>query len=233
MKKDHLIAQLVMAKPLKILPFVGFLLFTITLNSQNLVPNPSFEDTLSCPSGIDELPKAKGWYFGGVPSSDFYHKCYNNVPCNGYYGCQNALTGVAYPGIYTSYFSYTNTKDTTYREYISTKMKDSLKSGVTYYVSFYVNLSDSANYANRLGGYFSKDSIVGDKDTAYAPPFNAQIESKVIVDKNDWIEVHKSFVADGGERYFTIGNFRDDANTDTLYLGNGGNINVDDYNASY
>ena len=102
---------------------------------QNLVPNPSFEDTLLI-SGqnfylehhITNWNGGRGYFnanqvgsFGSVPSNDV--------------GYQYPRTANAYCGIYT-YAKYTSP----IRQYIQTKLKQNLVYNKIYKVSFYVSL---------------------------------------------------------------------------------------------
>ncbi|MEL7530617.1 MAG: gliding motility-associated C-terminal domain-containing protein [Bacteroidota bacterium] len=41
----------------------------------SMIPNPSFEDTLCCPSGYDQLACTQGWQSGTNTSSDLFHTC--------------------------------------------------------------------------------------------------------------------------------------------------------------
>ncbi len=43
-----------------------------------------------------------------------------------------------------------------------------------------------------------------------------------LTDRIGWTRIEGSFVANGGERYLTIGNFKDDEGTDTLFVPDGG-----------
>ncbi len=69
-------------------PFIAFLLVLFNLplaEAQiNLVSNPSFEDTVSCLFGLDQIGAAVGWSnFNG--SCDYYNRWANNyfnVPFN-------------------------------------------------------------------------------------------------------------------------------------------------------
>jgi hypothetical protein len=53
--------------------------------AQNLVPNPSLEDTTGCPDGPDQLYKTRFWSWACYGSVDYYHACGSNgysVPVN-------------------------------------------------------------------------------------------------------------------------------------------------------
>src|SRR5438046_2948461 len=73
--------------------------------SQNLVPNPSFEDTVKCPDYISELDYAVGWHTL-LNTPDYYNECNNTSKVNAGMvgvpssarGYQTAHTGVAFAG---------------------------------------------------------------------------------------------------------------------------------------
>ena len=191
------------------------------------MPNWSFEDTLHCPQsnsipGNQEIGNAVGWYNPTQESPDYYNQCAPfstsvGVPSNGV-GYQNARTGVAYVGIYTYDLENINN-----REYVEVKLQDSLQRNKKYCVSFYVSLADNYQYANNsIGAYFS--TILVSTGSAGVLPYIPQIENpstNALTSKIDWTEVLGSFIANGGEQYITIGNFEDDAHTDTVYVGGG------------
>src|SRR5690349_11568305 len=62
--------------------------------AQNLVQNPSFEDTISCPTSIDQLFKAINWY-SFRDSPEYFHECDN--PINGAVGVPENSFGYQYP----------------------------------------------------------------------------------------------------------------------------------------
>lgn len=203
-----------------------FFSFIFSLSySQNLVPNPSFELYDTCPNTSNEgIESAIDWYNPTSYSPDYYNACATdtlygqNVPKNGF-GFQMAKTGVAYAGIILHI-------STDAREYIQVELIDTLRVGKKYYVKFYVAIADSSPYAtHNIGVYFSSLPIQSSQSLFL--PYQPQIENNPQVNPlnvaNTWIEVADSFIANGGEHYITIGNFRNDLNTDTVNMNNGTN----------
>lgn len=198
------------------------LALTLSVKAQlNLVFNGDFEIFDTCPEHISfpwdpELQHCTGWDFANWGTADYYNACAPvsivgvSVPYN-FFGYQPAYSGQAYTGIY-SYTQYD-----TYREYIQSELTEPLTAGVEYYVEFYVSLADhSAVGTNRIGALF----------THYRPyhdgwdyiPSQPQVENplnRLISDTLNWTKISGSFVAQGGERYITIGNFFDWTETDT------------------
>ncbi|MEP7170526.1 MAG: hypothetical protein ABI855_14245, partial [Bacteroidota bacterium] len=183
---------------------------------QNLVPNPSFEDTIHCPIGINALNDAVGWFKPTLGTPDLFNICNLNIPHN-FFGYQVPRTGVAYAGIITLITTYDSVYNS-WREYAEVKLNSSLQTGTKYFISFYVSLADSVNYAtDDIGAYLSIDTAKS--DTSYLLAVTPQIENlqgNYLTDKTEWIKIAGSFIAQGNERFLTIGNFKNYHNTDTL-----------------
>jgi len=202
--------------------------------AQNLVKNNSFEDTLQCIQSLGDFEDyvIKDWNNPTGASPDYFHPCktglwhneyFASVPKN-YFGYQNAVTGIAYAGFYV----FLPAASPNFREYIQTKLKKPLEIGKKYFVRCFVSLVDSAACGvSTIGLYFSKDKItteVSDEDTlSYTPQITNPI-GNIITDKNSWTLIKGEFIGNG-ESYLTIGNFKPDNETDTLYTNDivGGN----------
>lgn len=185
--------------------------------AQNLVPNPSFEDTISCPAGWASISSLNNWYSPNSSSPDLFNSCANpydvGVPQNGA-GFQNAKSGNGYIGVGSS-FDSTNLN---YREYIQVELSDTLIANKQYIVSFFINKADSSPVViTKMGAYLSNNAV----STSSGLPLGVipQIESPsgvYLTDAVNWVEVKDTLVAVGGEKYITIGYFYDNANADTL-----------------
>ena len=222
---------------------IVFILFYNTkTKAQNLVPNPSFEradESLPCPRpdslfGFNPTSEAIPWI--ELASADYFHTCatlyYVSVPENRF-GFQHPHYGQGYVGIAT----YAST-DPLVREYVEVELLSPLLFGQTYYVQFYASLADTMRYAvSNLGALFTDtlwNPISGPFPTGHPQAWYPQIEnstSNVLNDKINWVPINGSFVANGGERYITIGNFRADAQTITQYVG--GNLHPNTRGAYY
>ncbi len=196
-----------------------FIVCHLAFSQANLVPNTSFEDTIGCPNWVGQINKVTSWYSPTTGTPDYYNKCCTSTYCtvpNNWYGNQASNVGVAYIGIIS--FSLSASQ---FREYIQVLLNDSLKNGRKYHVEFYVSLADSMNYAcNNIGAYFSVIPI-SSNNYLYLPytPQVSNPDSNLLTDKISWTEISGNFIANGGEKYITIGNFKNDANSDTLYVG--------------
>lgn len=191
----------------------------------NMVYNPSFEEYSRCPQRIDALgvmTSVDAWWQPTAGSSDYFNACGGRecqVPRNKM-GFQEARTGVAYCGIYCSQEHY--------REYLQTELRQPLQPGRRYRVSFWVSLAEKSPFAvATLGAFLTAERIsdttwdllvrreVTDYEeqegafsiaTYYIPQVVRDVDS-VVAESKDWIEVTGEFVAEGGERFLTIGNF--------------------------
>ena len=192
----------------------------IKADSQNLVLNPSFEDTIACPTTTAIPMQCEYWYTANIGSPDYFSEqpdifCGTSpVPLSNV-GFQYARTGVAYVGlapfVSTTFPSFANR-----REYIGGGLSDTLKHGHEYCVSFYVSVAEEFKYVvDGIGLYLSVDSAV-DYTINTNLPFVPQISNpsgNIIYDTLNWVQISGTYIANGGEKYLTIGNFKDNANT--------------------
>lgn len=204
------------------------LLFGINLCfAQNLVPNHSFEEYWKCPVGGTILEYANNWINPTNASPDYYNACSifsGDVPLNTF-GYQEAHTGNAYAGfgLYNKITLQNITYD--YREYIQIQLIEALENNKKYKISFFISLSDSVEYSiNNIGICFSDTMLYYNSMSGI--PLIPQIdysteENSFFLDKKNWMEISTQIVANGGEKFLTIGNFRTNVNTDTLFVGNG------------
>jgi len=127
-----------------------------------------------------------------------------------------ARTGVAYSG-FSPYYGPPDL-----REYIEVKLTDSLLPNRKYCVTFYASSADSCRWAtSRIGAYLSTDSVYS--TNGFVLNYSPQVENpygNIITDATNWTEISGEFTALGGEKFLTIGNFYNDANTDTVTIGN-------------
>ena len=195
-------------------------MFSTTIFGQmNLVPNPSFEDTISCPTLGGEVSKAEFWYsLANTP--DYLNACCvlpnYNVPSN-IFGFQNAHSGNAYMGLCT----YSTVAF--YREIIGAYLLAPLIVGQKYYVNFKVSTAYSPFTASicaatsGLGILFSTVDYISTQ-----PSINnyAQVYCDTIIsDTVNWTTIKGSFIADSAYTFISIGNFFDDQHTDTICFG--------------
>lgn len=201
--------------------FIGSLSFGMMAFGQNLVPNPSFENLISCPEPFGgSIIYVEGWNSPTQGTSDIYSNCntnfhYFHTPNNDV-GYQLPKEGDNYAGIILGLFI---------REYIQIQLNETLEAGIKYCVKFYVSAADSCTYAvNNIGAYFSNSQII-ENDIFYTLPFTPQINNDPLTNnlsnRLQWTEVYGEFIATGNEKYIIMGNFNSDDDTDTSLYNDG------------
>lgn len=189
------------------------LIFFNELPSQNLVPNPSFEEHSYCPVNFNQgkLDIVQGWKQASRGTSDYFHTCSRivGIPENSF-GEQSAREGEAYVGLITFAPSKKN-----YREYMQAKLDSPLGAGQLYCVRFYVSSADLSEFVtDGLGAVFSNSKIKNDSEKVI--PMNPQVSNPLnnVLDNNDdWTMLSDVYRAQGGEKYITLGNFLPDHRT--------------------
>lgn len=111
------------------------------------------------------------------------------------------------------------------REYIEVALDSPLLANKKYCVQFYVNLADSSGYAtDGMGAYLSVDTVK-DYSTDFNLPYIPQIanpDGNILTDHINWVLISGEYIANGGEKFITIGNFKDDAHSQTQHVGPSG-----------
>jgi len=227
------------SKTLSSLIVVMALCFSI--KAQNLVPNYSFEQIVKCTNGWGEFNGyVMDWTGQNGASSGlsyYTHQCSNDslnggsVPYNYDYGFQYAHSGVSYAEIITfvtsssndSTHPYGNTSFANQRNYLQALLTDSLKAHTEYFVTFFVSLQNASNYAcSDIGAYFSDSAILFNGTGGvlqYVPQIANNPKQQELSDTLNWMKITGSFIAKGGEKYITIGNFKNDSLSSVRYLG--------------
>ena len=188
--------------------------FSIDSYTQNLVPNPSFEEHKRCPKTFTKYNKKLklilNWEQSSRGTADYYNECSKkmSVPENAM-GNKNAKSGLAYAGLII-YLSGT------YREYLTSKLIDTLESNKKYCIKFYACVAELSKYtSDAIGIYVSQRRPGASINSLWLIDSLPQIENHQnnFLPNNEWREICGIYVAKGGERFVTIGNFKDDANT--------------------
>jgi hypothetical protein len=215
------------------LVFMVMCLSNITMKAQpNLVPNSSFEIYDTCTMNWTgtggPIILANPWFQPFVPASstDYYNACdtllnHWGSPQN-LAGYQNPRTGQAYAGIAIRFGILNNG---IYREYLEVELLDSLISGKKYCASFYAVLGEVSSYSTSSIGMYFSNSIIQYSSPNYGLiaviPQVTNLPLNFLTDTLNWMEVKGEFIASGGERFLTIGNFNDNLNTPYQVTGFG------------
>jgi len=190
-----------------------------SVDAQNLVPNPSFEEYSSCPEFLNQFTYVSNWSIA-INTPDLFNTCSigneTSIP-NNIMGFQNPIniTCHSYAGIIT-YVQFNPGSN----EFIGVKLNNPLIIGTKYYVSFYANLANG--YAincgtDKLGALFTNMNY-GELIQIPAPVihnFAHVYSSEIIIDTVNWTKISGSFIADSSYNYILIGNFFEFNNTNT------------------
>lgn len=108
-----------------------------------------------------------------------------------------------------------------HREYLSVPLVETLTSGQTYLVRFYVSLADRSMYAVHALQVLFTDQVISESSNYWGvlnyTPQLSHSEGAYITDKDNWTEINWEYTADGTEQYMYIGNFQSNAEIDTLF----------------
>ncbi|MBL4710421.1 MAG: hypothetical protein JKY48_18480, partial [Flavobacteriales bacterium] len=206
--------------------FFFFLTKLSLLSAQNLVPNPSFEDTIQFSNG---QPGVVSW-LTNIGSPDYFSPYYmppfdsRTTPTN-IRGHQFAHQGVAYFGL-----GVFNNNSLNQREYLQITLLDSLQKDLEYEIEFYISLADSFQRAidsNNIGIAFRNELDNGpiDHKVREFRPYYTSDSAWDATDKIGWQKFHYTHKAAGGEKVLAIGCFLKDVDISVTTVGNGGNTN--------
>ncbi len=204
------------------------LCFTFNFAQTNLISNPSFEDTIVVPRNHSQLNVCSTWSTQ-IATPDFFCAFSPSIspspsisivqtPKN-VLGFQIPKNGFNYVGLSTKSkgaspsFPFAN-----YYESIQGKTTQALKSNHVYDFKLFYSLADGCGIAsNQLQVYFTENLFTPvmfsyvDPNTYYNN-LQAQIQNATNVFMTDtmkWVQLQNCFIAQGGEKFISIGNYRD------------------------
>lgn len=185
--------------------------------SQNLAPNPSFENYSICPNNMGQIDRAFPWYHEelNVSNGDYYNRC--NGDFSGV--IQNYQTPRTGDGM-TGFVFFTHPNATfEYREYIKVKLNKTLEPNISYCVTYYVSLLGlSWRATDALCACLSEDSLLCHDPNIMllsCPNFVSNAVGNIIKDTLNWTKVTMSYTAHGGEQFLTLGNFKTSAQSNS------------------
>lgn len=194
--------------------------------AQNLVPNFGFEQYSTCPTNGDQVQYCDGWskYSNTASTPDYYNSCSSSsamgIPQSLFFYQVENRGCSAYMGLVT--WSRTVANE---RENIGIQLTQPLVIGQKYYLSFYTVRGgfndDSDTPSNNIGMRLSTVAYSSSNPTPI-DNFSHLRSVSIISDTANWVRISGSIVADSAYNYIILGNFYDDANTDTTTLTCGG-----------
>jgi len=197
----------------KSLLLAGLLLFLISkVNSQNLIPNPGFEENIDCPGAFVFLNNTLHWknLTNHLGTADLFWKdCpYNGIGNNAMAKNQLPKEGVGFIGMFCH--------GDNLREYCTVQLTSPLEAGKVYKIEFWVRPANGYGTSiNSFGLHFSKTEVLGN-GTLGVMNLTEHIgndQNRILSDTNDWVSINGEYFAEGGELFVTIGNFRSDFDT--------------------
>ena len=205
--------------------------------SQNLVQNPSFENTKRCSEIIGAFDRnVTNWTSPTFGTTDLFNTCAKGqvgIP-NNYNGLQQSKDGNNYAGFYLH-------SDDNYREYVQVELSEKLKKDKKYKVSFFVSLAENSDFAIKNIDYLLSANELN--TSIYCEMSERQLKKnnisnfKVYTIENDryydnkssWTMISSEFTAQGNEKYITIGNFLKNSKTEKLLVSNKNRNNMSYY----
>ena len=191
---------------MKSLPIlIIYQLVWVGLSAQiNLVPNASFEEKLCCPHSPSQIYCCKQIdEING--SSDFYHLCDSSQ----YSSMLHSNIGEpprTDSGVVGFYFD-----GHTHREYIYTQLNSTLSAGGCYEVSFWLTpRNHNKDGCDHIAALFTNTPPQPNHPvfpTMIIDTPQIQQKDSVITNVDRWTQVRGSFIADGNERFITLGVF--------------------------
>ena len=188
----------------------------LSAQAQNLVPNPSFEEFVSCPGSLSHKPaefNIPNWKGIGLATPDYFNACGTgeaDVPYN-WAGVSDAFDGKGFVGVFT----YMNTVDSiryfnNYREYVQTTLLHPLIKDSSYILEFHYKLSSYSMYSiDRMGMLLTDTALNIKHDQALniEPTLSIVQDSALTRTTGLWETARMDYKAKGGEQYLVIGNF--------------------------
>jgi gliding motility-associated-like protein len=171
---------------MKRIPFFIALFFCFVSQSQNLIPNNSFENYETCPVyGYGETNYLTNWYDMNI-SADYYN-CNVGVPTNNF-GYQYAKTGTGYIGFSQS-------------ERVAVRLIQTLEAGKSYEFKMNVVSGHYGAYAADFSFFLSEDSLC--LHSRNYDVYTIHLASN-LTDTVFWTELSKIFTANGCEEYLAL-----------------------------
>ena len=185
-----------------------FLLVSVQVYSQNLVPNSDFESKIDCPSALGEIEFAKGWISPNIGTPDYFNDCSSSFLFGTEFnkkGGQIPHSGHGYGGIQIS-----NLHKNFHYEYLETELTSPLQSGILYCIKMYVSLGNSDCAVKELGAVISQTLIKSTDPGKFNLPFMQLVNDYPLTDSLSWVCVKGVYKANGNEKFLTFGFFGND-----------------------
>jgi len=207
---------------LTVLLLIHSMIFSQTVN---LALNGSFEDFFLLPDNFTQVKQKNSeiipkWFFLSTP--DYFNKKNKHkvvgLPKN-FAGSISPENGLACSGIILRSDPVNYILSPKYTEHIQNEFSDTMSPNQLYCVKMYVSFANNSGFAcDDLSMYFSNNKIFfkqKDDILLYKP----QIENypgNIMMSKNEWVLFSGIYKANGGEKFVTIGSFKQSEDVNML-----------------
>lgn len=157
---------------------------------KNIVPNGSFENYRKKSGSIRQ---AIPWQ--QIASVDFYQEPLSNDTS----AHKGAHSGSCFAGL---------RYQKKYKEFMQVKLAESLHRGSTYEFEMYIRLAWWSNASIKsIGALFTKAGYKSQGDVVKTAMIDSVVKKGSFINNYQWFKISGKYLADGGEKYITIGNF--------------------------
>jgi gliding motility-associated-like protein len=176
------------------------------------VRNGSFEEHASCPTTQDELPLCDYWVKANSCTVDYVCACapsnMGGIQAPNYWmGYQQPFQGQCYTGIGVYYDLGPGTSDMLISEYIQTEITSVLLPQFEYKIQFYISLANHSDSSIDNFGAFVSAVRPDQNPGCWIFASTPQLTVTYLTDTSNWVKVEQTFLAQGGEKWLTIGRF--------------------------
>lgn len=196
--------------------------------AQNLVPNPSFEDTTYCVGWPPPQVEAMHWHTANTATPDIWD-CDLSSIC-GYHLMDPSDPGIQQQGYKYAYhgdrfaggYQWFGSGSSNARDYLSSRLTQPLQAGILYRVSMFCARPSGVNGAiAHIGVHLGPDSLYEPYPTTLplVPQARLRAAATGYLTDTAWVEVADTITATGNEAWITFGTFEDADEVDGIWLG--------------
>jgi len=204
----------------KVLLWLSF--FPASVMAQNLVPNGDFEEYDQCPTWSNQFNGYVSDWSIPFGVNNYYNACGHTNTIN--FPSRNNSRGNA------TFITYRRNSNENPRTYLRNQLTRPLQRGEIVYISYWIyDWGGRSFYTEDFSIYFS-DTLVTrqleDGKKWIDLPAQVNWTGGIIRDTGVYVPITGCFVAEGGEEYITLGNFKhpDSMRLDSMHVRPQGNI---------
>ncbi len=178
----------------------------------SLIPNPSFEEMVCCPTENAMLNCANNWIQASEPTTDYVHTCGNFLSNAGIDGDAPLPFPDGEGGV--GFRDGHDNGGQNYKEYVGACLTETMIIGTTYRIDFFVGFMDNIPGSGELeiaifGSVDCGNLPFGGNSTTIGCPVNTGTYSQLAIQdvsgSNEWVNVVVEFVADKAYEVLILG----------------------------